>query len=210
MTRFNVWMRIIGGVHRGRKILGPGVDHPGRLRRGGRRVVVTRPITDRVKQSLFDRLTTMGALDGGAVLDLFAGTGSNGLEALSRGVEHGTFIEKDRSAQQRLVQNLQTLRLTDQAVVLGVDALATSWVPMLAHRFTVICCDPPYAVTEQEPTRTRLTQVLESLRQATTQEAVLVVRTRKQTDPLEPSGWSAAATYHYGSMSLHFYEIHPR
>jgi 16S rRNA (guanine966-N2)-methyltransferase len=80
-------MRIIAGEFRGRKLLAPESD-------------TTRPITDRAKQSLFDILSPR--IDGARVLDLFAGTGSMGLECLSRGASHATFFEADRSAVTRL------------------------------------------------------------------------------------------------------------
>ena len=80
-------MRIIAGEFRGRKLIPPQGD-------------ATRPITDRVKQSLFDILTPR--IDGARIYDLFAGTGSMGLECLSRGAAHSTFFEADRSALERL------------------------------------------------------------------------------------------------------------
>ena len=89
-------MRIIAGEFRGRKLLPPDGD-------------ATRPITDRVKQSLFDILNPK--IEGSVVLDVFAGTGSMGLECLSRGARQASFFEKDRSAVERLNRNLQTLNL---------------------------------------------------------------------------------------------------
>src|SRR5215213_11146140 len=90
-------MRIIAGEFRGRRLLPPeGAD-------------VTRPITDRVKQSLFDILAP--DIEGARVLDLFAGTGSMGLESLSRGAAHATFFEADRSAAKRLRRNIDTLKV---------------------------------------------------------------------------------------------------
>ena len=77
-------MRIIGGIHRSRHL------HP------PRDIHTTRPITDRVKVALFDRLWDAGLLEGGSVLDIFSGTGSLGLEALSRGMDHCIFIERDK------------------------------------------------------------------------------------------------------------------
>src|SRR6476646_5480100 len=84
-------MRIISGEFRGRKLLPPEGD-------------VTRPITDRVKQSLFDILTPL--IPDAVVYDCFAGTGSMGLECLSRGSAAVTFFEADRSAIARLKQNI--------------------------------------------------------------------------------------------------------
>ena len=99
-------MRIIAGTHRGRQILAPEND-------------ATRPITDRVKQSLFDVLSPR--IPGAVVLDLFAGTGSMGLECLSRGAERVVFFESNRSAVQLLRRNLTELTLTDRSMVLPTD-----------------------------------------------------------------------------------------
>src|SRR6266850_7741478 len=99
-------MRIIAGEFRGRKILPPEGE-------------VTRPITDRVKQSLFDILSPR--IEGTRVYDLFAGTGSMGLECLSRGAAHATFFEADRSALDRLRKNIATLKLQGQSRIFGGD-----------------------------------------------------------------------------------------
>src|SRR5688500_5993687 len=96
-------MRIIAGEHRGRKLLPPEGD-------------VTRPITDRVKQSLFDILTPR--IERAIVYDLFAGTGSMGLECLSRGADRATFFEADRSAVNRLKKNIDALKLADRSQVI--------------------------------------------------------------------------------------------
>src|SRR3954470_3194229 len=95
-------MRIIAGEFRGRKLLPPEGD-------------VTRPITDRVKQSLFDILSPR--IEGARVYDCFAGTGSMGLECLSRGAEHATFFEADRSALTRLEKNIATIQVQNRSKV---------------------------------------------------------------------------------------------
>src|ERR1700722_14822203 len=100
-------MRVIAGEFRGRKILPPQGE-------------TTRPITDRVKQSLYDILTPR--LDGAIVWDLFAGTGSLGLESLSRGAQRAVFFETDRSAVARLRRNIEALGLRrDRAIVQATD-----------------------------------------------------------------------------------------
>src|SRR5438094_5779339 len=90
-------MRIIAGEFRGRRLLAPESD-------------TTRPITDRVKQSLFDILAPR--MEGATVLDLFAGTGSMGLESLSRGAAAAWFFEADRPALARLRRNIEMLNLS--------------------------------------------------------------------------------------------------
>ena len=94
-------MRIIAGTHRGHRIAAPkGLD--------------TRPTGDRVRESAFNLI---GPVDGASVLDLFAGSGAMGLEALSRGAESATFVEADRHAAETIDQNLAKLHLTGARVV---------------------------------------------------------------------------------------------
>src|SRR3954465_2988092 len=103
-------MRVIAGEFRGRRLL-----DPEQLPAGS----VTRPITDRVKQSLFDIVTPL--LADAVVYDCFAGTGSMGLESLSRGARHATFFEVDRSALKRLKQNITTLGVGAESSVVATD-----------------------------------------------------------------------------------------
>jgi len=188
-------MRIISGTHRSRKILEPQSDR------------VTRPITDRVKQSLFDRLWSMEMLEAGSVLDLFTGTGSLGLEALSRGMDHCTFVEQDRSASSLLEQNLTNLKLTDQAMVLKVDALSVYWASLLPkHPLKVVFCDPPYQMTRQPDSMQRLKEMIVALTPLVQADGVLVLRTDHHTEPGPISLWVGPETYAYGSMAVHFYQ----
>lgn len=125
-------MRIIAGEFRGRKLLPPEGD-------------LTRPITDRVKQSLFDILTPL--LPDARVYDCFAGTGSMGLESLSRGAAHATFFEADRSALARLRRNIEALGLVRQSLVVPQDLFR--WFKSEParppeRRAGIIFFDPPY------------------------------------------------------------------
>src|SRR3954447_25210665 len=99
-------MRIIAGQFGGRKLLPPASD-------------ATRPITDRAKQSLFDVLAP--DLPDALVYDCFAGTGSMGLESLSRGAKFATFFEADRPTVARLNQNIMALSLSEQSRVVQGD-----------------------------------------------------------------------------------------
>ncbi len=103
-------MRVIAGEFRGRRLIAPSGD-------------VTRPITDRVKQSLFDILTPL--LPDARVADCFAGTGSMGLECLSRGSAFVEFFETDRSAVERLRQNIKALGVAERCKVRPGDLF--SW-----------------------------------------------------------------------------------
>jgi len=123
-------MRIIAGQFRGRKLLGPDTN-------------LTRPITDRAKQSVFDALT--GDLPDAIVYDLFAGTGSLGLESLSRGCKHATFFESDRSALALLQKNIAALAVADRATIIRGDVIA--WFASSAkppHPADLVFLDPPY------------------------------------------------------------------
>src|SRR3954467_12569711 len=100
-------MRIIAGEFRGRPLLPPQGQQ------------TTRPITDRAKQSLFDVLAPH--IDGALVYDCFAGTGSMGLECLSRGAKFCTFFEADRSAITRLHQNIAAVKAQDRSRAVAGD-----------------------------------------------------------------------------------------
>jgi 16S rRNA (guanine966-N2)-methyltransferase len=121
-------MRIIAGSRKGTRILAPkGRD--------------TRPTGDRVREAVFNLI---GPVDGMEVLDLYAGSGAMGLEALSRGAAHATFIEADREAAQTIVRNLEKLRL-ENATVLREDAarrLANDAAS--GRRYDLVLIDPPY------------------------------------------------------------------
>ncbi len=119
-------MRVIAGEFRGRRLLPPEGE-------------TTRPITDRVKQSLFDILTPR--LEGTVVWDLFAGTGSLGLESLSRGARQAVFFETNRSAVARLRRNIQALALPrDRAIVQPTDVFQwfRAWDKSARERQTTI------------------------------------------------------------------------
>jgi len=105
----------------------------------------TRPTTDRVREALFSMLQGRGLLDGATVLDLYAGTGALGIEALSRGAAHATFVERERDALRALEQNIQALELSALTTVhrCPVDR-AFGRMPR-GTGFTLVFLDPPYA-----------------------------------------------------------------
>jgi len=121
-------MRIIAGSRKGQRIVAPkGVD--------------TRPTGDRVREAAFNLI---GPVDGADVLDLFAGSGAMGLEALSRGAASVTFVEQDRRATETIVRNLEKLRLT-AATVLRDDAIRKLAADGAAvRRYDLVLVDPPY------------------------------------------------------------------
>jgi len=122
-------MRIIAGEFRNRKLLPPIGDR-------------TRPITDRVKQSVFDILTPW--LENAVVYDLFAGTGSLGLECLSRGAKCATFFESDHSAVGLLKKNIAALGLDRRATIVPADLFRWFADGNLSGRADLVFLDPPY------------------------------------------------------------------
>ena len=125
-------MRIIAGTWRGRALQAP----PG---------AATRPTADRVRQALFDRLmhapwAGRAVMEGARILDAFAGTGALGLEALSRGAAHATFIENARPALAALRANIEVCRARDRCAVLPADALR----PPPGAPCGLVFLDPPY------------------------------------------------------------------
>src|SRR4051812_7367952 len=135
-------MRIIAGEFGGRKLLPPAGE-------------VTRPITDRAKQSLFDVITPLIA--GARVYDCFAGTGSMGLECLSRGAKFATFFEADRPALTRLTQNIMALQVGDRSRVIPGDLFKwferTNTRPTTAGEIgaELVFLDPPYRFLTERP-----------------------------------------------------------
>lgn len=189
-------MRIIAGKFRRRKLLPP----PGST---------TRPITDRAKEILFQRLS--GRLEGCRVADVFAGTGSLGLEALSRGSAGVVFIENDRQAFERLQRNVAALNVEDAVLCWRTDGLRTSFrpkgVPELLP-YDLVFFDPPYRMIADLRPQQPIFKALERLarQDVTGPEALLVLRT-PQTARFElPAAWQARESIDISSMSVHLIE----
>lgn len=128
-------MRIVGGTFRGRRLAALGKGDAG---------AHLRPTSDRVRESLFSMLEggRFGdPIDGARVLDLFAGTGALGLEALSRGAAQVTFVDDGRVAQKLLAENIATLGLRDATRVIRASALR---LPPAEDAAQLIFLDPPY------------------------------------------------------------------
>ena len=121
-------MRVVAGRHRGRALRAP----PGRA---------TRPTADRVREALFSILGP-AAVEGAHVLDLFAGSGALGIEALSRGAASATFVERDRRAAATIRANLDGLDAEAEVVVRDALAWLASQPPEAA--FGLVFADPPY------------------------------------------------------------------
>jgi 16S rRNA (guanine966-N2)-methyltransferase len=186
-------MRIIAGEHRSRKLLAPeGYE-------------TTRPITDRAKQTLFDKLWSLGALEG-VVFDVFAGTGSMGLEALSRGCDHCTFVERDKKSRALLEQNVKALKLEEKSTVLGVDALSGAWMGLAKQGpVDLVFLDPPYPMTEDAEELGRIVKLADEFSKRVVPGGVLVLRTSDKVETPKLEGWSEVIPREVGSMIINLY-----
>jgi 16S rRNA (guanine966-N2)-methyltransferase len=157
-------LRIIAGTHRGHTIYAPkGHD--------------TRPTSDRVRENVFNIL---GAVDGAVVLDLYAGSGAMGLEALSRGAARVVFVERDGDAVRAIERNLDKLRLS--ATVLRQDAVtALAAEAGSGRKYDLVLVDPPYEMyTDIEPQLARYLPALLA------DDGVVVVETDARVEPTLP------------------------
>ena len=126
-----VFVRVIAGTAKGRRLRVPAGLH-------------VRPSGARLRESAFGILEHRGAIEGARVLDLFAGTGALGIEALSRGAAHATFVDAGKPALAAIRGNLHELGLEDRADVVALDAVAAAGRPPAAP-WDLVFVDPPYA-----------------------------------------------------------------
>jgi len=124
---------VIAGSARGRRLVAPAGE-------------TTRPTSDRVREATFNALHSLGAIEGARVVDLFAGSGALGIEALSRGASHATFVDRDRRAIDAIEANLATTGLAAAATV-RADTVerALEDAARTGERWTLALVDPPYA-----------------------------------------------------------------
>jgi 16S rRNA (guanine966-N2)-methyltransferase len=181
-------MRIIAGEFRGRKLLGPDTR-------------LTRPITDRAKQSIFDALAP--DLPDAVVYDLFAGTGSLGLESLSRGCKHATFFESDPSALALLRKNIVGLGLSDRAVIVRVNLF--HWF-VAAGKPTrpadMVFLDPPYRFLTERAAE--LQNLAEKIVSEHLSPAGQIIFRHERGDELELPMLRCTKVRDYGSMRVEF------
>ncbi|HEY2327372.1 MAG TPA: 16S rRNA (guanine(966)-N(2))-methyltransferase RsmD [Gaiellaceae bacterium] len=168
-------MRIIAGSHRGHRIAAPKGAH-------------TRPTSDRVRENAFNLI---GPVDGAEVLDLFAGSGAMGMEALSRGAARCTFVENDRDACQVINANLDKLKL--HAAVLCQDASRA--LAQERKQFDLILCDPPY---DRDVTKLPFARLLSDT-------GVLVYESSGREEPPQIEGLAERTSRKYGSARLTLY-----
>jgi 16S rRNA (guanine966-N2)-methyltransferase len=172
-------VRIVAGEHRGARIFAP----KGRS---------TRPTSDRVREAAFNLI---GPVDGARVLDLFAGSGAMGLEALSRGAASATFVETDRDAVRSIERNLEKLRVRGARVVQRdvLQALATD-----RGTYDLVLCDPPYGYADHE-------RLVPYLVRALAPDGLLVYETSAREEP-NVKGLTPRTSRTYGSARLTLFE----
>src|SRR5437660_1948328 len=180
-------MRIIAGSRKGARIFAPkGSD--------------TRPTGDRVREAAFN-LIGPGFVEGASVLDLFAGSGAMGLEALSRGAAHATFVESDREACRAINRNLDKLDL-EGATVLCQDALTALRADVRSGtRYDLVLVDPPYRRFSSLQNA-----LIEHLPKILAPDGLLLVETAATEEPGLPL--ATRTSRRYGSARLTLFE-HP-
>ena len=172
-------MRIIAGSRKGHTIAAP-------------KGLATRPTGDRVREAAFNLI---GPVEDALVLDVFAGSGAMGLEALSRGARRCVFVESDRSACRTIEANLAKLRLTG-AIVHCLDAfLVLRQERAAARRYDLVLCDPPYGEWPRLEER-----LAEALAAVLADDGLLLVETDARTEPRLPL--DPVTSRRYGSARL--------
>jgi 16S rRNA (guanine966-N2)-methyltransferase len=162
-------MRVVAGSARGRPLVAPDGS-------------ATRPTSDRVREATFNALGSLDAVVDATVVDLFAGSGALGVEALSRGAAHATFVERDRRALAAIRANLETTGLGERATVLGDDGIRALG---RVGACDLVLADPPYAFDDWP----RLLDAVPS-------GALVVIESDR---PVElPSTWASVRQKRYG------------
>jgi 16S rRNA (guanine966-N2)-methyltransferase len=213
LLRRSIWQRETDAVELIRFNLGDGGKDrcvrviAGRL--GGRTLVApaggaTRPTADRVREALFSVLANV---EGDQVLDLYAGTGALGIEALSRGAAHATFVENARPALRALRHNIHALELGHVTTVLPIAverALRTA--PWRGEGFDLVFLDPPYALLRRGRFMNALAAVVDrNLASALRSGGRLILEHGSAEDAPQVAGMTLEETRVYGDTALSFY-----
>ncbi len=179
-------MRIVAGQTKGRKLLVP----------KGKGV---RPTADRVREALFSSLGQR--VDGAVVLDLFAGSGALGLEALSRGAKRAVFVEKARESQQIVGQNIVNLGFESRARIIKGEAFqGLRLLEKEGGLFTLIFLDPPYKQSGESLLEPALNALSSSNLLAS--GALVVAEHKRDQIPILPESLRIKATKSYGGTGL--------
>ena len=180
-------MRIIAGSRKGARIFAP-------------KGAETRPTGDRAREAAFNLI---GPLEGAHVLDLFAGSGAMGLEALSRGAASATFVEKDRAAADTIVRNLDKLDLSGATVVRDDAARALAADAASTRRYDLVLIDPPYRMLAG-----LLPTLALYLPNVVAPDGLVVVESEAREEPELPL--PKRTSRRYGSVRITVFESHER
>ena len=175
--------------------------------RGGRTLTVpksgTRPTSELVREAMFSHLDSIGSLGGASVLDLFAGSGALGLEALSRGAKSAVFVDVAGAAAKVLRANITALDYGNQARVVVKDGAKYVSELQGGELFDLVFLDPPYALAPYV-----IAEVLAGLTAHLSAEGVVVLETSKQYPvPEIPSGLAAYQSKTYGDTAVTYLEL---
>lgn len=181
-------MRVVAGELRGRRIDAPDGD-------------ATRPTTDKVREAVFNALGSLDAVDEAVVVDLFAGSGALGIEAISRGAVRCRFVENDRRALAVLRKNVETLGIGDRVEVVALDLVSCGALRLreLLAGATLVLADPPYGFAGWD--------AMFSAAEAADPGVVLVVETESRATVHRdvPAGWEAVRSRDYGRTTVGFF-----
>jgi 16S rRNA (guanine966-N2)-methyltransferase len=176
-------MRIIAGERKGHTIFAP-------------KGLETRPTSDRVRENVFNIVAPW--VEGARVLDLYAGSGAMGLEALSRGAASAVFVEAEPQAIRAIERNLDKLRLTG-ARVARLDAITgLAQEAASGRKYDLVLADPPYSMTDYDALARYLPLVL-------SEDGLVVLESSAKTEP-ELAGLAVHSTRKYGSTRVTVFE----
>jgi 16S rRNA (guanine966-N2)-methyltransferase len=185
-------MRIIAGSKRGMHLLSPKGD-------------VSRPIIDRVKESLFSVLYGNDLPAGAMVADVFSGVGSLGLEALSRGAEFVTFVEMDPKIEAVLKKNIEKGCFEKNSKVIRANAFRIGAPVVDNKKYDLVFVDPPYPKTKDVSEGSQLAGLMDVLSMQVKKDALVIVRTEKNIELLKKySVFEVIDRRIWGTMAITF------
>ena len=176
-------MRIIAGERKGHTIYAP-------------KGLATRPTSDRVRENVFNIVAPW--VEDARVLDLYAGSGAMGLEALSRGAAAVVFVEADRDAVRAIERNLDRLRLKGATVVRAGATTGLMQEAAAGRKYDLVLADPPYAMTDYDTLARYLPHVLAD-------DGLLVLESAARTEP-EVAGLALRTSRKYGRARVTVFE----
>lgn len=177
-------LKIIGGEYRSRQIAAPSSDE------------VTRPYTSRVREAVFNLLR--GWFDETTVVDLFAGVGTMGLEAASRGAKQVMMIEQNREMADFARRNIEELGCGDRVEVVQADALSAAWVARSPRPIDVMFVDPPYAMMRDSVHLNRVLKQIVDCRELLAKPSFVVLRSpMKPDDRFQLTGFDGPEPHRY-------------